>query len=118
MKFSNFVETASRVAHKAMFKVKKHSPEILIAVGAVGIVAGTVAACKATLKVPPIVEEADKTLEMIHGVQDGTLEIPEGGFTLKTMPTVILSSYMFRLLSRFSSSTPLPFCSLVVALVA
>ena len=78
MKFSNFVETASRVAHKAMFKVKKHSPEILIAVGAVGIVAGTVAACKATLKVPPIVEEADKTLEMIHGVQDGTLEIPEG----------------------------------------
>lgn len=78
MKFNNFVETASRVAHKAMFKVKKHSPEILIAVGAVGIVAGTVAACKATLKVPPIVEEADKTLEMIHGVQDGTLEIPEG----------------------------------------
>lgn len=78
MKFSNFVETASRVAHKAMFKVKKHSPEILIAVGAVGIVAGTVATCKATLKVPPIVEEADKTLEMIHGVQDGTLEIPEG----------------------------------------
>ena len=78
MKFNNFVETASRVAHKAMFKVKKHSPEILIAVGAVGIVAGTVAACKATLKVPPIVEEADKTLEMIHGVQDGTLEIQEG----------------------------------------
>lgn len=78
MKFNNFVETASRVAHKAMFKVKKHSPEILIAVGAVGIVAGTVAACKATLKVPPIVEEADKTLEMIHDVQDGTLEIPEG----------------------------------------
>lgn len=78
MKFNNFVETASRVAHKAMFKVKKHSPEILIAVGAVGIVAGTVAACKATLKVPPIVEEADKTLETIHGVQDGTLEIPEG----------------------------------------
>ena len=77
MKFNTFVEAASRIAHKAMFKVKKHSPEILMVAGTVSIIAGTVVACKSTLKIPAMIEEADKTLEMIHGAQDGTIKLKE-----------------------------------------
>ena len=39
-------------------KVEKHSPEILMGVGVVGVVTGTVMACRATLKLNDILEEA------------------------------------------------------------
>ena len=46
---------------KMLFKVKKFSPEILIGVGIVSIGAGTVLACKATLKADAVIDaHADK----------------------------------------------------------
>lgn len=45
------------IASKALFKVKNASPEILIGAGIVSIVAGTVLACKATLKADEVIEE-------------------------------------------------------------
>lgn len=47
-------------------KLKKHSPEILVGLGLVGTVASTVMACKATLKVNEITEEAKENIEKIH----------------------------------------------------
>lgn len=41
----------------ANLKLKKHSPEILMAAGVIGVVASSVMACKATLKVNDILEE-------------------------------------------------------------
>lgn len=41
---------------KALFKVKNASPEILIGAGIVSIVAGTVLACKATLKADEVID--------------------------------------------------------------
>lgn len=55
---------------KMGLSIKKHSPEILMATGAVGIVASTVMACKATLKVHEIIEEKNKTLEQIQEVAE------------------------------------------------
>lgn len=61
----------SRSLHKFGFKIKKHSPEILVAAGVVGTVASVVLACKATLKVNDIVEEAKDTVDAIHdGVEN------------------------------------------------
>lgn len=56
----------SRTVHKVGFKLKKHSPEILVAVGVVGAVTSTVMACKATLKVNDILEESKNTVDKIH----------------------------------------------------
>ncbi len=56
----------SRAFHKTGFKIKKHSPEILIVVGVVGTVASAVMACKATMKVNDIVDEAKETVDKIH----------------------------------------------------
>ena len=61
-----FMTTMSRSFHKVGFKFKKHSPEILIVVGAVSTVAGAVMACKATLKVNDVIDEAKTTVDRIH----------------------------------------------------
>lgn len=50
---------------KVGFKIKKHSPEILIVAGIAGTVASTVMACKATTKISSILDEAKGTLESI-----------------------------------------------------
>ena len=60
------INNLSRSFHKVGFKLKKHSPEILIVTGVVGTVASTVMACKATLKVNEITEETKANIEKIH----------------------------------------------------
>lgn len=53
-----------RGAHNLVFKAKIHSPEILLGVGTVSVIAGVVLCCKATLKVEEIldwsIEEGEK----------------------------------------------------------
>lgn len=56
----------SRTANKVGFKLKKHSPEILLVTGVVGTVASAVLACKATLKVNEITDKAKEDLADIH----------------------------------------------------
>lgn len=63
---NELMNKVSRSFHKVGFKLKKHSPEILVVAGVVGIVASTVMACKATTKVNDIVEEAKETVDTIH----------------------------------------------------
>lgn len=57
-----------RTFNKVKFKAQKHSPEILIGVGVVGVVTSAVMACKATLKVNDILEEAKEKVDCIHEV--------------------------------------------------
>lgn len=63
---NELVTKVSRSLHKVGFKFKKHSPEILVVAGVVGIVTSTVMACKATTKVNDIVDEAKETIDKIH----------------------------------------------------
>lgn len=57
-----------RTFNKVVFAAKKHSPEILIGLGAVGVVASGVMACKATLKVNDVLVEAKEQIDTIHEV--------------------------------------------------
>lgn len=63
---TELISKVSRSFHKAGFKFKKHSPEILAVTGVVGVVASAVMACKATTKVNDIVDEAKETIDKIH----------------------------------------------------
>ena len=66
------VNKATRTFHRVGFKLKKHSPEILSVVGAVGAVTGAVMACKATTKVGAILEDSKEQIDIIHqGMEDG-----------------------------------------------
>lgn len=63
---NEIMNNVTRSLHKVGFKLKKHSPEILIAIGVVGTVASAVMACKATLKVNDILDDAKETVDAIH----------------------------------------------------
>lgn len=67
-----------RKLHKIGFVLKKHSPEILVVAGSVGVVASTVLACKATLKVDGIVTETKQKIDKIHdAIENGVTEAGE-----------------------------------------
>lgn len=69
-KKTDILMSATRGIHKAGFQVKKHSPEILVVAGTVGVVTSAVMACKATLKVNDILEETKNNLDAIHEVAE------------------------------------------------
>ena len=55
MKFNT--NNLTRGLNRLGLKLKKHSPEILMVTGTIGVVTSAVMACKATLKVNDILEE-------------------------------------------------------------
>lgn len=66
MKKQEIMNNMSRTFHKVGFKIKKHSPEILVVAGVIGVVTSGVMACKATLKVNEVLDENKKNVEKMH----------------------------------------------------
>ena len=66
MKKPEIMNNITRTLNKAAFKFKKHSPEILVVAGVVGVVGSTVMACKATTKVNDILDDTKDQLDKIH----------------------------------------------------
>lgn len=77
MKKPEFLNTMSRSFHKMGFGVKKHSPEILVAAGVVGVVTSAVLACRATTKLNDVLNDSKDQIDKIHGY------VEEHGFTEK-----------------------------------
>lgn len=71
---TEIMKSVNGVASKAVMKLKKHSPEILVVAGIVGTVVSAVLACKATTKVAEILDETKGTLDTIHeGMETGAI---------------------------------------------
>lgn len=68
MKDNKFMNKVSQLANKAAFGIKKHSPEILLVGGTIGIVTSAVLACKASTKVGALLDEAKTTVNNIHEI--------------------------------------------------
>ena len=62
-------EKMIRMYNNSKNMVEKHSPEILAGVGVIGVVASTVMACKATMKLNDILEESKETRDKIREVE-------------------------------------------------
>lgn len=78
MKKFELMNNMSRTFHKFGFQVKKHSPEILVVAGVVGVVTSAVMACKATLKVNEVIEPCKKNVEKIAvAAENGVTEAGE-----------------------------------------
>lgn len=56
----------TRTIGRTGLKLKKHSPEILLVTGVVGVVTSAVMACKATTKIDTILEESKDRVDIIH----------------------------------------------------
>lgn len=65
---------ATTFAGRAGLKIKAYSPEILIGVGVIAIVGGTVLACKATLKVESVLDDVAEQKEKIETAHNAKLE--------------------------------------------
>ena len=75
---TEFVNKMTRAFHKVGFKLKKHSPEILVVAGVIGTVTSAVMACKATLKVNDVIDETKETVETIHDCIGKGLKTADG----------------------------------------
>lgn len=80
----DILNNVSRTFSKVSFKIKKHSPEILVIAGIVGTVTSAVMACKATTKLDEILDESKNKIDRIHtatekGEVKGTKYTPEDG---------------------------------------
>ena len=67
---TEIMKSVNGVTSKAVMKLKKHSPEILVVAGIAGTVVSAVLACKATTKVAEILDETKGTLDTIHDGMD------------------------------------------------
>lgn len=70
MKKAAIMKSVTRTFSKTGLKIRKHSPELLVAAGVVGVATSTVMACKATTKASAIIEDAKKQVDTIHEVLD------------------------------------------------
>lgn len=77
MNKNEIISTVSSKFSKLGFKVKKHSSEILVVSGIVGVVSAAVMACKVTTKVSEIVEKAKDDIDIIHAVVKGNVPTKE-----------------------------------------
>lgn len=66
------MKSIKTLTNKLIFKVQKHSPEILVVTGVVAVVAGTVMACKATTKAADILEEHRERMDKVHTCTEET----------------------------------------------
>lgn len=75
---NKFTQIITRTIGDAKMFLGEHAPEILTGIGVVSVVAGTVMACKATLKLDDILEEAEKDVKRIQdGVENEGIEYSE-----------------------------------------
>lgn len=72
MKKDEIMNKVSGVFGNVSFKMKKHSPEILMAAGVAGVIVSAVMACKATLKVDAVMDETKEKMDKIHTAEENS----------------------------------------------
>ena len=70
MKKAEIVKNVNGFLSKTSFQLKKHSPEILVVAGVIGVVTSAVMACKATTKVNEILDKTKEDIKSIHKCEE------------------------------------------------
>lgn len=119
MKKPEIFNTLTRSFYKTGFQLKKHSPEILVVSGVVGVVASAVMACKATMKVNPVLEETKENLEIIHSKSiDPNMAGRYSEEDHKKELTVVYTQTGFKLVKLYAPSVVLGAASLACILTS
>lgn len=77
MSRTQIINTLTRSVNKAGFKLKKHSPEILVIAGVIGTITSAVMACRATTKALPVIDKAKQDLTTLKEAIDKPETLPE-----------------------------------------
>ena len=87
MNKTDILNNITRTFHSVGFKLKAHSPEILVVTGVVGVVASAVMACKATTKINQIIEQTKMAADAIReGAEKGEAPCNLEDGTVGVMP--------------------------------
>ena len=70
-------KNVGKVFNKTKLNIRKHSPEILIVGGAIGVVSSAIMACRATTKLSEVMNNHKTTVEQIHHVANHPEVLPE-----------------------------------------
>lgn len=65
----------SKVLGRTSLILQKHSPEILLGVGVIGVVGSAILACRATLKVEEVVDRSNGKIKMIKDAKENFAEV-------------------------------------------
>ena len=72
---TDIMNSVNRTFGKLKFNIKKHSPEMLVISGVIGVVTSAVMACKATTKIDDILNESKNKIDKIHdGMEKGDIK--------------------------------------------
>ena len=105
MKKEEIMNKMNGVFSNVSFKMKKHSPEILMVAGVAGVVVSAVMACKATLKVDAIMDETKEKMDKIHKAEeDGVTESGEDYFVedAKKDTAIVYAQTGFKLVKTYA----------------
>lgn len=107
MNANQIISSLSRTVKMTGFKLKKHSPEILVAAGIVGTITSTVMACKATTKAGDIVDDHHEKMEQINQValmakEDETVDYTEQD--LKKDTTIVYTQTAVQFIKLYAPS--------------
>ena len=111
-------DSITSVGNRYFSKVKAHSPEIMVGVGIVGAIGAAVLACRATLKVNDILENAKTDIDSIHSVQEDE-EISEETYSDKDAQKdlfIVYSKTAFELAKIYAPSVILGVASIACIL--
>lgn len=70
MKNLKIMDSLKSTFYKTSFQMKKHSPEILIVAGVIGVVTSGVMLCRSTLKAAEVMDKAHEDLDRIHAASE------------------------------------------------
>ena len=79
---TDIMKNVTRNFNKIGFQLKKHSPEILVVAGVVGVVTSAVMACKATTKVHDVLEDTKTKVDQVHEALTND-DIPEEKYSVE-----------------------------------
>lgn len=117
MKANELMNNVTRMVNRVGFKFKKHSPEVLVVAGTIGVVASAVMACKATTKAGKIKEEMNEEMDKIHEVAEAHRE----DYTeedLKKDTTIVYTQTAVKYVKLYAPSVALGVVSLTCILAS
>ena len=94
MNKNEIVKSMNLTFNRIGFQIQKKSPEILVAVGVVGVVASAVMACKATPKACKVAEKNSEQMNMIHTADENGVTNAGEEYTKEDARRDVIQVYM------------------------
>lgn len=89
----NILTGLTRTLFRAGFTIRKHSPEILVVGGAVGVITSAVMACKATTKLNDVIDEGRNRVEAVHYISEHPEEFPDAQNVIENPKRALTIAY-------------------------